>query len=1585
MTLSIPPRSLPPPVLPPKVVAQTRIKALEADLAADGLPVQQAALAYEIGALTELRLRDPIAATQRYEAARGFAPGFRPPLFALARGLRERGDYAGLVRVLESLLAASPAGAQRAAVLVELSCVLTDQLGDARAGALRLQEALEQDPGAQAALLFSETQLRAQGDKQALATRLGQRADAVTDPTLRSLLLCESAALLAAGDKVDAAMEQLAKAAALPVRRAHALRRLFMLAREHGRANVAASAANDLAGVLQQSVASPGALESTELVAEEPEAAERTRLAGFYYRQAGRMLLQVPDARAAAHAYTQATACLPDEPLLHLEHLAACELADDPDGAQAQVQALLVDADPRRASALHFQLAELSERKGERAQARASLQAALAADPDSPAVLAVLEDALLDDHAFDQLYDHLQARAARSTGGERQMALARAAGLAADHSADGQRALRLHQQLLDEGADPTPWLREAYGAALRVGDAAAQARAAGLLLARATSDAERSALMRGQYLALLADQKPQAAKEALLAALQDPTCESWAGYALRVVSALHQDFPSLARAHAALAEAAQDLELSAAHACAQARALLRAGDRSAAAERLRAVLELAPANAYAVALLEEILLAQGETEQAVALLREAAAAEHNARARELSLLHAGAAAEAAGQVELAARSYEEAIERDGTALAPLWALRRLGERSGADQVLLSALEGLALREDAAGQAGVANLELGERYDTIGKPELAIAPLEAVLEGGSLGFEAAVALALLPRNAFDAELRPRALAVLAQAVSREARADIEREQIAESMLSTPEQARQALSVLQANQSPTHGDAVVQLLSCQDENDRAQALAALSRLSNDVEARAQLHLHAVRAASFGRGAAAADALVSALGLIEQAPECLPAALALDEALSVADDPEAFVQALRARLPHATAQTRQSLQAALARVLQAAGHAAEAADWARLVLQNDPSDVSVWETLRVAARATSDFETVVLACDTLAYHADGEARAVLLEEAAAVLEEELGRPADAEVRLHAALEADESRNSLFERLHDLLLERRDLEGLSSLISARVRVAGSEDERTDLLYEQARVLRALGEREATLACLDEVLASVPGHMGALGLSAETHASQKDWHGAVSALRALASADGPASQQRLARQGAADFLERNLQDPAGAYRELLQLAQRGLADFAIWKRMAQLAEHAGLHGEAAAAWTEAAQLTSAESAAGCERAAGDLLEQRVGDKPAAVAAYRRALGALDTDIDAFERLTALVDWEAERAWLVQRFLGTLFSAIGRAPADEGLLRSLVRAAVVAQDKTLDHAALEALSVLGMATLAEQSELDVLTRALSHTPNRALDEADFKQLGASDPQSAATSFARIVCKAWLDATDDSPTRHGVDRRGRIKRHSDHPVRTTLGAFCRAFGLSVSDFYVGGGDPRALTMIMVKGHLQPWVAGSQVPAEFGPALRFRVGEQAAAMRAQLLPLSVLGKAEARDLLLSGVLAAAPEATLPDAERLRPAAEQLAKHLSRGERRELQQHLAALKDPTAQLQRVAAEARLGAQRAGLLACGSLRTALSNLVGERLDAATITADPAAVSLLRFWCSNACVSLRRKLGLGL
>ena len=719
-----------------------------------------------------------------------------------------------------------------------------------------------------------------------------------------------------------------------------------------------------------------------------------------------------------------------------------------------------------------------------------------------------------------------------------------------------------------------------------------------------------------------------------------------------MVAALHDDRALLSLAHeklAELAERAEDNQLAAAHLAAQSRALVRLSNHARAVTQLRRALELLPTHTYAVALLEESLFARGETAEVVHLLRASASADRDAQRREAALLHAGAAAEAAGRLDLARSSYDEAAERDPLAFAALWARLRFAERHGDRALRLAALHALAARETELERPGNAHLELAEALLGRSDPAAAILPLTAALANDATAFEAAASAALLPRSADAESLRPRALSFLAEHSARQPRRALEHERSAELLHVQPADAR---TLLTAQAGPAEGasSALLAFLLCDAAEQRADAVERLAALSDDPAERAEFVLHGSRIRAGQRSHNDSDALMAALGLIDEAPGSLAAALALDEALSAADDADTRVTGLSGLLEHMPPTAADSVRGALARALLDAGRPEQASQLARQLVATSPADLSAWETLRVAARQHEDFAAVVQACDKLAEHCSAAARAGLLEEAAAVLHERLGHLDEAELRLRAALEAVPDRKEAFDRLHDVLVERQDLEGLIALLARRVTASTSQAERIDLLYESARILRARGERDAALVCIGELLAIAPAHAGALSLLAEIHASREDFAAAVDALRSLAQAAIPPGQQRLAREGAADFLDDKLRNPHAAYLELRPLVQAGLADLTVHVRMADLAQRAGLASQAADALMHAAEGSRGTQRAAFERRAATLQLEVLAQPAQAAASFQRALAAQPTDSESFEALYALAESESEQA-----------------------------------------------------------------------------------------------------------------------------------------------------------------------------------------------------------------------------------------------------------------------------------------------------------------------------------------------
>src|SRR6185295_18501991 len=144
-------------------------------------------------------------------------------------------------------------------------------------------------------------------------------------------------------------------------------------------------------------------------------------------------------------------------------------------------------------------------------------------------------------------------------------------------------------------------------------------------------------------------------------------------------------------------------------------------------------------------------------------------------------------------------------------------------------------------------------------------------------------------------------------------------------------------------------------------------------------------------------------------------------------------------------------------------------------------------DPVDLAAWESLRVAAREVEQWDDVVRACDVLVMSAEGVAKADLAEEAAALAMDELGDDLGAMERLREALSVDVRRPIAYGRLHDLLAEQNDAAALAALVQQRIDAEDDDAELVKLFYEMARIRRSLGDREATIAALENLLMLEP------------------------------------------------------------------------------------------------------------------------------------------------------------------------------------------------------------------------------------------------------------------------------------------------------------------------------------------------------------------------------------------------------------------------------------------------------------------------------------------------------------------
>jgi lipopolysaccharide biosynthesis regulator YciM len=1595
--MTLPPAS--PPAAPqpagPREATEVLIAGLRAEVEATPDRTRQALLLYEIGHLCEHGLSNDAMAVKEYLAAYNLDASFRPPLFDLVRIFERRLSFKNLLRLYETEQRTAGSAIDGASALVDRGALLEDHLANPAEGRRSYEEALELDASSLAAALMLERAARAKGDAEAVERVVALRAARAKDPVLQGLLLAESAQHKEARGEVDGAVADVQKAAALEAGRWRWLGELERIARRHGRMADLVQALEGRAALADgQAVSDEAAMAGSTFAAPLPASEEeaRDRAAALWYEAARLRLAHLGDAEGAMAGLERALALRPDDGLLRQEHMLACELAGAIDKVAEDAQALLAGgAEGPFAAAQHFRLAEVALAREDMNGARAALTAALEADPRSPAAMALLDDLLLESGLHDDRLDRLEERGESSEGEALASRLWRAAQIAVEQVGDFDRGRDLYRRAAAAAADPVPILRELYGAARRRDAKEALWEAVLALLERDLDGEERSALLHDLIMRGEDGPDEHTSRVALLErALSDPACARWAPDVARLHAAWHGNAALLARSHAVLADAAGTDEGAAAHLCAAARALMHGGQAEQAMHTLRQALERVRGHRYAVGMLEELLRASGQAEAVVDLLREAAAAHEGA---EMTLLLAGAAAEAAGDVALAARTYEDAAGQDPTAIAPLWSVRRLAERHGDATLLGRSLEALSEREVAAGEPGRATLELGEhRLLVQDDPERAATALQAALEGADAAEAAALDVHLLPLQGLDLRLRIDAAERLVRVASEASRGPLLRE-LASTLLVDGADAARANEVAERLAETDGGAAPAAWLRLRaagvdaaSAEARAHAWVALGETTTDRQAAADLLLHGLRARTVLEGGDAdEDAFLLAHSLTEEQPDAAAAAVAMDETLGGGDDPEARADSLAARLERAGKDGRAALEAAHGRALVAAGRHEEALAVLRAVVANDDTDLASWDCLRVAARDQRAWRDVVRACDRLAAAVQGPMRAQLLEEGAALLMDELGDDPGAEKRLRGALEVNRARPIAYGRLHDLLAEREDTAALLELVTGRIDAVDEPAELEKLYYEQARLRRAGGDRDGALASLESLLLLDDKHVGGLALAVEVHVSLERWSEAVERLRQLAGADVPAKQKRLAHLGAADFLQGRLGDGAGALTELRSVEALGMADAAVYARMAEVAEQLGQTVDALAALDKGIEQSKGAERARLARRAGDLRIHRAGDRQGAMACYRLALSDAPEDLASGEALVSLLDdVEARRAVSLAFEQAVRAHVLDANPSDADGMRKLARAAAWRGDRDLQRVCLATLVALGAATdeerQADQERTEITERTL---PRGTLTEQAYPRLRNPGDRGPVRELARLAFEAFAQLEGTEPAVHGVHKNQRVNPRDAHAVRDEMFILAQVFNVPPGDFYAGG-TPDLIALLPSRADRPTWIAGPRVRSPLDPRDRFEVGRLAMAFAEGTLPLLGRPAGQAVTMLMAAAMASGVD--LPAAGR-RPGVQEMAPDLGRVLSRRARRAIAELADrlpnDAQAFETYVLAARRSALRAGLLVAGDVGMALWAVLGEPPDMDAVRASDDALDMVRFWTSGDAAALRRALGM--
>lgn len=1558
-----------------------KVAALRAEMEASGGDrARQAMLAYEIGRTIEDGGGGEAAAVREYLGAYNLDPSFRPPLFELVRMFERRRSFKNLARLYEAELKSATSPAETSSALVDRASLLEDHLGQADAAGPLFEQAKTDDPDGLAALLMLERRAGLQGDEAAALSALEGRAARTKTPALRAILMVELARERERGGDVDAAIDTLRDAVRIGSdQRARVLRALEEIARKHGRAP-------ELVAALEARATFDSADESSHGAA----------LAAFV--EAARVRLdRLGDPEGARATIDRALALAPNEPALRRAHMLASESASDLSSAAADAAVLqdLVGAE-HPVAALLLREAEAAQASGDVAAARSALDRAIAAEPRSAVLRAMHDDLSLALGEIDPVIARLERDASGAEPAAKATLLARAASFAANVAGDAPRAAALFVRAAEVSPDPAPVLRELLAVGISLAHAPTVSDATRRLLAVSDDAEEKAALHHARYTALVASgASTDDNKVALDAAIADGAV--WAVTAQRLLAAADGDHDRLGRAHMLLAERAGDGDTAAAHLAAAARAFARADRHDDATAALRKALERAPGHRYSVALLEEIYRRKGDADAVVRILREAAEADQTGRAREAQLLVAGAAAESAGDLDLAAKTYEDALDRDAKALAPLLALRALSEKRGDTALEARTLAALAEHELSSGSAGRFNLELGEYLRDAGRSyDELVAPLRAALDTKETRAAAALDLALVavPPGA-QPTARIDALTTLLGLSTDEARVAIGHELLGEAIAGHDAALVARVSALLEPEGSDTSDVLTRLAAVNATAgdvsklaERARAIEALANgLSDTPQVAAELLLHASRVELLADNTDS-DAVLRAADIADRAPDSLVAALAAVEALGDDDDIGERASALALWAPHVSGAVQHSIEAGAARLLALAGRTEEALPMLQRIFDRDASDLASAEMLRIAAREEQSWPDVVRACDRLAEATEGELRAQLLEEASAILMDHLEEDAAAEPRLRAAIAVDSARPIAYARLHDVLADRGDEAGLLALLNARIEVTDDPSDLAPLFYEQARLHRSLGDYEGAFAALENLLLLESEHLGGLALLVELHVQGEQFAEAVDALRQIASAEGvPASQRRIARLGAADFLDKRLDDARGALGELRQIEELGLADRALYERVATLAERLGDLDRASDALERGAEVErDPMKKAAVERRLAKLEMEARGRREHALAAYRRAIRAQPTDLESLRAASALIADATERRLLTEAPEAAFRAQLANEPLDEAALRALAAVADARGDRALGNAVARVLALTGLASAEERASLDDTEIVRAPAPTPVLSDVRFSALMSTPLAPAAAGAVGEIVLAAIETLTEAdrlePSTFGLGRGDLAKPLT--PLVDEVMAIAAKFGAPAGDVWVGGRDPNLVTVIPIYKGKPAWILGANA-ASLSPAdRRFRIGALAAGLRLGVGPLALRvlsgGSDEvATQIYGTCVAAGAPLAASEGRAGLADASRILGKAIGRRARRAVTEAVPRVGDGGRPVLDWARGLATTLAWVGSIAAGDPAPAMMVAQFERGAAGALDAR----SVARFWVADSTLALRRELGL--
>jgi tetratricopeptide (TPR) repeat protein len=1564
-----------------------RAAGLRAELEAETDRARAGLLAYELGEITERRLRDEAAAVKSFGRALQSDPSLRPNLWAIRRVFYRRALWPNLFKLIDAEVRFARTDGERADLLIEKGQLLEDKLADRAAAREAYDRAAALDPTNRSALLGRERIALLERDNDALLRIWRQLADATETPARKvgylmdAARLCAALALAGAPDASAPALQEaldiIAEATALGSAPGVDA---ALIARERERLAELSGDGDTILQAIDARIALVGAGRPREVVALRRRQAQVARALG--------------DLPRALSALEGAAALAPDEPIILNDLAELAEAAGNHEvlaGALARLLAVESGAPPARELHLALRRAQALRAAGRAGEADAVRQAILERAPGYlPLVELAEREALaagdLERQAVARLDEAAAARAGTAFGPGVASApdprWAAAACVAAGdiHAFELGRpddARAAYEQALAAVPGYPPAVEALIALHTGGGDLDAAAELIERELPRAAVPDELLDRLAGLYELMGRTPSALGALERLAAIRPDDLVLRFrlehlyarAGQPERRVALLEEiagKIGALDRKAALLFEIGRVHEE------------LGAPDAAVAAYRRALVLD--PEQRTVRGALLALLRRAGRWEELAAELR----AESD--------LAGGAGA--LRSMRAAAAVLERRLGRPDDAAA---IYRDLGDRAGGDAAALRGLAG-ALAADPEAQAAALEREvglvppgaataqalvrLGDLYERLGRDADAAAAYGRARDEGGVGLHAHWALIEVAARRRDRDGLAEALAGVATRTSDE---DIRADLLEETAWLTAEHsdAAERFDEVGLGSPKRRGVQLGRALVAarrRDAGELASAIVAQAEQTTDRAVGAALLLRAATLTEVAGDSRAAGLAARALALTPEDPGALVAAVERPSADGVRVD----LLERRAALAE-DAEGRAALDLERAELLGRAGRLADAGRLVAEVLAALPEHLGALHLLRRLAAHAGDHETEMRAALKLGRTlTEPELAAIYLAEAAALLDGPLGRPGDAGPLWRAVFDLQPDHPVAYTRAHELVVASADPWALHDLLGRRIDSLGPSAEVVPHRMERARLARRRHDEGGAAADLLAVLDLDPSHLEALSTLSEVRLAQGDAQAAATLLRQYNEAVTDPDQRADAELRLSKLLN-SLGDRAGAIEALDIVLTARPDDVAARERLVELLFADGNHERLADELERlAAQRTEAPARARDDLRAGRVHRDQLHDPARAQRAFERALAADPLSLEALRDLAALAAGAARALMLEEAAVPV------RARIAEGAqpLRVLGAIAQLAGDEALGFAATGGLIVLGAAGDEEArrhaAERQRIT-AKAVRAQRALGDEEWRTRiehpGLRSPLSEAWA---ALAESAARAGEVEPSALGFARADRVAARAIAKQAPAVEAAQRLCGVGEIDLYVTAGRT---TFARAIGLEVPLVLLSTDVAR-GESLEARalLGRTMAAARLRTAPVEDLAPVDLALLVAAGVKAAGGDPLRPpalagllagQAARLDESARTAARTIGRRDRKALAGVAERLggADPGAWIAAVRATHR----RAALLVCGDLPIVLRR--GEGMP--PTASDPVALDVIAWAVSESCLQLRKDLGL--